>query len=42
MRGWEMLAVWPLVVVIVAFGLYPTPLVDMFNTALTALLQSLL
>jgi NADH-quinone oxidoreductase subunit M len=42
MRGWEMLTVWPLVVIIVVFGLYPTLLVDMFNTALTALLQSLL
>jgi NADH:ubiquinone oxidoreductase subunit 4 (subunit M) len=37
-----MLAVWPLVVIIVAFGLYPTLLLDMFNTALTALLQGLL
>jgi NADH-quinone oxidoreductase subunit M len=42
MRGWEMLTVWPLVVIIVVFGLYPTLLVDMFNTALTALLQGLL
>ena len=42
MQGWEMLTVWPLVVIIVVFGLYPTLLVDMFNTALTALLQGLL
>ena len=42
MVWWEMLAVWPLVVVIVVFGLYPTLLLDMFNTALTALLQGLL
>jgi NADH-quinone oxidoreductase subunit M len=42
MRGWEMLAVWPLVLIIVVFGLYPTLLIDMFNTALTALLQGLL
>jgi NADH-quinone oxidoreductase subunit M len=39
---WEMLAVWPLVVIIVVFGFYPTLLLDMFNTALTALLSGLL
>jgi NADH-quinone oxidoreductase subunit M len=41
MVGWEKVTVWPLVVVIVVFGLYPTLLVDMFNTALTALLNGL-
>jgi NADH-quinone oxidoreductase subunit M len=42
LAAWEKTTVWPLVVVIVVFGLYPTQLLDMFNTALTALLQSLL
>ncbi|MBN1812478.1 MAG: NADH-quinone oxidoreductase subunit M [Anaerolineae bacterium] len=42
MVWWETLAVWPLVVVIVVFGLYPTLLLDMFNTALTLLLNGLL
>ena len=42
MAWWEMLTVWPLVVVIVVFGLYPTLLMNMFNTALTTLLQGLL
>jgi NADH-quinone oxidoreductase subunit M len=42
MVGWEKLIVWPLVVLIVVFGLYPTLLVDMFNPALTALLNELL
>jgi NADH-quinone oxidoreductase subunit M len=42
MMWWETLAVWPLVILIVVFGLYPTLLVDMFNAALTALLQGLL
>ena len=42
MAAWEKATVWPLVIVIVVFGFYPTQLLDMFNTALTVLLQSLL
>jgi NADH-quinone oxidoreductase subunit M len=42
MVGWEKVVVWPLVVIIVVFGLYPTLLLDMFNAALTALLNGLL
>jgi NADH-quinone oxidoreductase subunit M len=42
MAAWEKATVWPLVIVIVVFGFYPTQLLDMFNTALTALLNELL
>jgi len=42
MTAWEKVTVWPLVILIVVFGLYPTLLVDMFNAALTALLEGLL
>ncbi len=42
MEGWEKVTVWPLVVIVVVFGFYPTLLLDMFNTALTALLNGLL
>lgn len=42
LTAWEKVTVWPLVIVIVVFGFYPTQLLDMFTTALTALLQSLL
>ena len=42
LTAWEKATVWPLVIVIVVFGFYPTQLLDMFNTALTALLKGLL
>lgn len=41
MTGWEKVTVWPLILLIVALGLYPAPLLDMFNAALTALLNTL-
>jgi len=41
MEGWEKVTVWPLVIIIVVFGFYPTLLLDMFNTALTALLEGM-
>jgi len=41
MEWWEKVTVWPLVVIMVFLGFYPTPLLDMFNHALTALLNNL-
>jgi NADH-quinone oxidoreductase subunit M len=41
MEWWEKATMWPLVVIMVFLGFYPTPLLDMFNTALTALLEAL-
>jgi NADH-quinone oxidoreductase subunit M len=41
MEWWEKATMWPLVVIMVFLGFYPTPLLDMFNAALTALLEAL-
>lgn len=41
MTGWEKVTLWPLVLIIVILGFYPTPLLDMLNAALTTLLYSL-
>jgi len=41
MEGWEKATVWPLVLIVVILGFYPTPLLDMFNEALTTLLTNL-
>jgi NADH-quinone oxidoreductase subunit M len=41
LEGWEKVTVWPLVIIIVVFGFYPTLLLDMFSTALTALLEGM-
>jgi len=41
MEWWEKLTMWPLMIGMVLFGFYPTPLLSMFNGAVTALLQSL-
>jgi NADH-quinone oxidoreductase subunit M len=41
MTGWERLTVWPLAVLTIVLGFYPTPLLDLFNTALTTLLEGL-
>ncbi len=41
MEWWEKVTMWPLVVIMVFLGLYPTPLLDSFNAAMTALLQNL-
>ncbi|HDQ70681.1 MAG TPA: NADH-quinone oxidoreductase subunit M [Chloroflexi bacterium] len=38
---WEKLTLWPLVLIIVFLGLYPAPLLDSFNAAMTTLLQTL-
>jgi NADH-quinone oxidoreductase subunit M len=41
MEWWEKVTMWPLVVIMVILGFYPTPLLDMFNSALTAILTAL-
>ena len=41
MEWWEKTTTWPLVLGMVSLGLYPAPLLDTFNSALTALLQAL-
>jgi NADH-quinone oxidoreductase subunit M len=41
MAWWEKATMWPLVLVMILLGLYPAPVLDMFNAALTALLQAL-
>jgi NADH-quinone oxidoreductase subunit M len=41
MTWWEKTTLWPLVVLTFVLGFYPTPLVDSFNAAMTALLQAL-
>ncbi|MBN1487888.1 MAG: NADH-quinone oxidoreductase subunit M [Anaerolineae bacterium] len=38
---WEQVTLWPLVVIMIFLGFYPTPLLDMFNAALTTLLLNL-
>jgi NADH-quinone oxidoreductase subunit M len=41
MESWEKATVWPLILIVVIFGFYPTPLLDMFNEALKTLLSGL-
>jgi NADH-quinone oxidoreductase subunit M len=41
MEWWEKVTMWPLVLIMIFLGFYPTPLLDIFNAALTALLQAL-
>lgn len=41
MALFEKITMWPLVIFMVMFGIYPTPILDFFNTATTALLGSL-
>jgi NADH-quinone oxidoreductase subunit M len=41
MMWWEKVTMWPLVIIMVFLGFYPAPLLDMFNAALTAVLQAL-
>jgi NADH-quinone oxidoreductase subunit M len=37
---WEKVTLWPLVVFMVVFGVYPAPLMNTFNAAVTALLRA--
>ncbi len=41
MEWWEKVTMWPLLLIMIILGFYPTPLLDSFNSALTALLQAL-
>ncbi len=41
MAWWERVTVWPIVFIIIFLGLYPAPLLDSLNAAMTTLLQSL-
>jgi NADH-quinone oxidoreductase subunit M len=41
MTWWEKVTMWPLVVVMVGFGIYPAPILELFNSATTALLGKL-
>jgi NADH-quinone oxidoreductase subunit M len=41
MADWEKVTLWPLVLVMVLVGFYPTPVLDTFNAALTELLGGL-
>ena len=41
MEWWEKVTMWPLVLLMVILGFYPTPLLDMFNASVTALLNGL-
>jgi len=41
MEWWEKVTMWPLVAVMVGIGIYPAPLLDLFNSATTALLAGL-
>ncbi len=41
MTWWEKVTMWPLVIIMIFLGLYPAPLLDMFNAALTGILRAL-
>ncbi|MCP4543752.1 MAG: NADH-quinone oxidoreductase subunit M [Chloroflexi bacterium] len=41
MEWWEKVTMWPLIIIMVFLGLYPAPLLDTFNAAITTILQSL-
>jgi NADH-quinone oxidoreductase subunit M len=41
MEWWEKVTLWPLVLLMVIIGFYPTPLLTMFNAAITTLLHQL-
>ena len=42
MEWWEKVTMWPLVAVMVGIGIYPAPLLELFNSATTALMAQLL
>jgi NADH-quinone oxidoreductase subunit M len=41
LEWWEKVTMWPLVAVMVGVGLYPAPILELFNSATTALLGKL-
>ena len=42
LKWWERLTLWPLAIVMIAFGFYPTPLLNTFNTAVSAMLNRII
>jgi NADH-quinone oxidoreductase subunit M len=42
LKWWERLTLWPLAFVMVVFGFYPTPLLNTFNVAVTAMLHRMI
>jgi NADH-quinone oxidoreductase subunit M len=42
LKWWEKVTLWPLVVVMVVFGLYPAPLLHTFNGAIMTLLNNII
>ncbi|RLC64000.1 MAG: NADH-quinone oxidoreductase subunit M [Chloroflexi bacterium] len=41
LEWWEKVTLWPLVAIMLFLGLYPAPLLDSFNAAVTTILQNL-
>jgi NADH-quinone oxidoreductase subunit M len=41
MHGWEIVSLAPLLALMILFGLYPTPIVELVNTASAALARML-
>jgi NADH-quinone oxidoreductase subunit M len=41
LRWWEKASVWPLVILMIALGVYPAPLVNTFNAAVNVIVQAL-
>ena len=42
LKWWEKVTIWPLAIVMVVFGLYPTPLLNTFNVAITTMLNNII
>ncbi len=42
MEWWEKATLWPLVATMLVFGIYPTPILNLFNTAMESLTHTLL
>jgi NADH-quinone oxidoreductase subunit M len=38
---WEKVTLWPLLLLVIVFGVYPAPLLDIVNAALALLLERL-
>lgn len=42
LKWWERVTLWPLAILMFVFGFYPTPLLNTFNLAITALLNNII
>jgi NADH-quinone oxidoreductase subunit M len=42
LKWWEKLTLWPFTIAIIVFGLYPSPLLNTFNTAITTMLNNII